>query len=269
MTEKHTPRKEQPTGETALSYTVSAEWGHFRRIDTTTTRQTYCVIPRTTVEGLTAAIMGWDRDSYYHHFTPDQAAVAIVPETMTRQTGEAGLQTTPIAKNEITVEESDFTDVAVNTGSSESLDGSVITPEQSLENRQQRVTEYIRKPAYRIFLTFSDTELQETIHEQFSTGKAVYSPSLGKSECLAQIDYHGEFAVKEPTGRKVNSTLRVENTDPTGGGRTERTPYQMVADGGHRYTSGFVSYSFTQDGPIRCLDSGAIAECDGLIIQFG
>lgn len=267
MPQSHSPRSNQPIGETALSYTVSAEWGHFRRIDTTTTRQTYRVIPRTTVEGLIAAVMGWDRNSYYHHFTPDEAAIAIVPETMRAETGEPGLQTRPIGKNELTVGTSDFEDVDVATGDGP-LAGEIIDPEQSLANRQQRVTEYLRRPAYRIFLTFTDTALQQTVHDQLAAGKAVYSPSLGKSECLARIDYHGKSPITTATEPTVHSTLRVEDTAPDGTCRTERTPYHMVADRGSRYTSGFVSYSFRHDGPLKCTRTDAVAQCDGLTVQF-
>lgn len=268
MPQSHTPRTEQPVGETALSYTVSADWGHFRRIDTTTTRQTYRVIPRTTVEGLTAAVMGWDRNSYYHHFTPEQAAIAVVPEAMVNESGDPGLQTRPIAKNELTVGKSDFADIDVDVGG-ETVSGGVVAPEQSLEHRQQRVTEYLRSPSYRIFLTFADTDLQQRVHEQFASGEAVYSPSLGKSECLARIEYHGEAPVERAEDTTVHSTLRVEDTVPDGAFRTERTPYHMVADGSYRYTSGFVSYSFRQDGPLECTDTDAVAQCDGLTVQFG
>ena len=40
-----------------LTFTVTGPWGHFRRIDTTTEKLTYRVIPRTTVAGLIAAIL--------------------------------------------------------------------------------------------------------------------------------------------------------------------------------------------------------------------
>ena len=46
-----------------LSFTVSGPWGHFRRVEGNIVKQTYQVIPRTTVAGLVAAMLGIDRKS--------------------------------------------------------------------------------------------------------------------------------------------------------------------------------------------------------------
>ncbi len=45
-------------GRECLSFTVEGPWAHFRRIDATTEKLTYRVIPRTTVAGLIAAVLG-------------------------------------------------------------------------------------------------------------------------------------------------------------------------------------------------------------------
>ena len=50
-------------GRECLSFTVEGPWAHFRRIDATTEKLTYRVMPRTTVAGLLAAVLGEPRDS--------------------------------------------------------------------------------------------------------------------------------------------------------------------------------------------------------------
>mgnify|MGYP002763338476 FL=1 len=62
-----------------LTLTIRSAWGHFRKVGRTATKQTYRVIPRTTVAGLLAAIVGAPRDSYYDVFGAETSAVAITP----------------------------------------------------------------------------------------------------------------------------------------------------------------------------------------------
>jgi len=44
-----------------LSFTIRGPWGHFRRIEGNIVKQTYRIIPRTTVAGLLAAVVGIER----------------------------------------------------------------------------------------------------------------------------------------------------------------------------------------------------------------
>ena len=70
---------EQLHPERCLSLTVSGPWGHFRRVEGNVVKQTYRVIPRTTVAGLLAAVLGISRDEYYDLFGPEQSWIAIEP----------------------------------------------------------------------------------------------------------------------------------------------------------------------------------------------
>lgn len=48
-----------------LSFTVRGPWGHFRRVEGNIVKQTYRIIPRTTVAGLIAGMLGIERDGYW------------------------------------------------------------------------------------------------------------------------------------------------------------------------------------------------------------
>lgn len=55
-------------------------WGkfaHFRKFYTNSSSLSYSVPPRTTIEGIIAAILGYERDSYYEKFNPDNLYVAV------------------------------------------------------------------------------------------------------------------------------------------------------------------------------------------------
>ena len=67
-----------------LSLTVRGPWGHFRRIEGNVVKQTYRIIPRTTVAGLLAAVLGIEKmdDIVAMHFclniSLDRHRIALV-----------------------------------------------------------------------------------------------------------------------------------------------------------------------------------------------
>src|SRR6056297_2375176 len=71
-------------GETCLSFTVRGEWAHFRRIEGNIVKQTYRLMPRTSIAGMLAGMLGLGRDKYYDLFGQDVSAVAIQPESRLR-----------------------------------------------------------------------------------------------------------------------------------------------------------------------------------------
>lgn len=220
-------------GREALSFTVRGPWAHFRRVDTTTEKLTYRVMPRTTVAGLLAAVLGEPRDSYYDTFSKDSSAIAISPK--------CELETQSIPQLTLPTSEGDITSPTGVSGKT------VIDPEVIAEERKRRTFEYIVDPAYRIDVVLDDSETFDRLAEFLHAGKSTYTPSLGKSECLASID-----EVTQPTVEAGGDTEAVESTvpekhvAPTPGEplRMERTPAYMEADNGGRRTTDFISYSF-------------------------
>jgi len=171
--------------ERCLSFTVRGPWGHFRRIEGNIVKQTYRIIPRTTVAGLLAAVLGIERDGYYELFAPDESAVAIQP-----------------------VEEIRTVNMPMNTlstasGNLQSLNGrgklSVKLPDPTTL-RQQHNYEVLVDPAYRIDIALADDKRYTELKETLAAGKSHYVPSLGLSEHLAEIEYHGEFSVEDGPG---------------------------------------------------------------------
>jgi CRISPR-associated protein Cas5h len=221
-------------GRECLSFTVHGPWAHFRRVDTTTEKLTYRVIPRTTVAGLIAAVLGRPRDSYYETFAPDNSAIAISPQ------GE--LQTMPIPMLTLPTEAGDIKTAAGVSGKT------VVDPDTIAKERKRRTFEYVVDPAYRIDVVLDDTETFETLTSRLQAGMSTYTPYLGKSECLARID-EVQLSVVEsaPDASVVSSTVPETYVVPNPGRqlRMERTPAYMAADDGGRHTTGFLSYAYT------------------------
>lgn len=252
-----------PTGAECLSLTVRADWAHFRRIDTTTDKQTYRVIPRTTVAGLLAGMLGEPRDSYYDVFSPERSAIGIVPLEPVR-TMDVPMLTLPTKKADL--------------GSVSGVGGKVIKPEQIQQQRQRRNFEYLCDPAFRLHVVLDDEEWFDRLVERLDprspetaaddhdpTVRPVYTPTLGKSECLARITDSVVSAVEATTTDAVDSIVPEKEVIPQPGAvfRTERTPAYMTGTEGGRKTTEFLSYAYDPEGgtvPVSGLAASAVAD---------
>jgi len=244
-------------GRECLSFTVEGPWAHFRRIDTTTEKLTYRVIPRTTVAGLVAAVLGEPRDSYYETFARDASAIAISPECSLET------QSVPMLL------------LPTTAGDIKTADGvsgkTVVDPETIATERKRRTFEYVVDAAYRIDLILDDTETFERVHEFLDTGKAMYTPFLGKSECLANItDVVRSTVATGGDTDSIESTVPEEYVVPTPGTplRMERTPAYMTADESGRRTTGFVSYGYAPGNETLAAPDAPVATVNDRSVCF-
>jgi len=246
--------------ERCLSFTVHGPWGHFRRVEGNVVKQTYRVIPRTTVAGLLAAVLGIGRDEYYELFAPGASAVAIEPADKLR-TLNMPMNTLSTAKGALS---------SLNSRGSVSV--KLPNPRKP---RQQHNYEVLVDPAYRIDVALSDDEAYDELRTALSTGKSHYTPSLGLSEHLAEIDYHGEFGVEPGPDDDVVSVdsavpNAVDSVVPSVDARcqVEKSPAFMETDGGGRVTSSFTAYVYNPEaGPLSVRDVDT-ARVDGRTVVF-
>jgi CRISPR-associated protein Cas5h len=244
-------------GRDALTFTVHGPWAHFRRIDATTEKLTYRVMPRTTVAGLLAAVLGEPRDSYYETFAKDASAIAISPECQ--------LETQSIPQLTL----------PTKSGNIKTADGvsgkTVIDPEVIAKERKRRTFEYVVDAAYRIDLVLNDMETFERLVDFLESGRSTYTPSLGKTECLANITEVARTTVEnEGDTEAIESTVPEEYVVPTAGEplRMERTPAYMEADENGRKTTGFVSYAFAPGDQTLIAPSAPVQSIEGRSICF-
>lgn len=254
-----------PVGRQCLSFTVSGQWAHFRRIDTTTDKQTYSVIPRTTVAGLIGAILGKPRDSYYHLFAPDTSAIAIEPLEPVR-TMQLPMLTLPTEEGDIK--------------QAEHVSGKVvIDPTVIEEERKRRTFEYLLDPAYRIDVILKDAETYESLKTALETGTSVYTPALGKTECLATVECGGPDSETATAEFDVHQAADVDAIDsivpeskltprPNTSYAMERTPAYMEQDGAHRRTTGFLSYGFSTAAEPLPVQNVSATTVDGRTVCF-
>lgn len=243
-----------------LSFTVSGPWAHFRRIEGNIVKQTYRLSPRTTVAGLVAAMLGIGRDEYYYLFGPDVSAVAIEPVRPLR-TMNMPVNTLSTAKD------------AIKTIPSH---GKLrIGLPDPTKPRQQHNYEALVDPAYRIDLWLADDQVYEELREALDFGRSYYVPSLGLSEHLAEIEYHGEFEVEAgPEGTvEVDSAIpgAIDAVVPRPGVRyqVERSPAHMESTGSGRTTTAFQSYAYSPDAKPLQADGVTTNIVDDRVVMFG
>jgi len=243
-----------------LSFTVRGPWGHFRRVEGNIVKQTYRIIPRTTVAGLLAAVLGIGRDEYYELFAPDSSAVAIEP---VRE-----LRTLNMPMNTLSTAEE----------SMQSLNSrgklSVKLPDPA-KPRQQHNYEVLVDPAYRIDVALADDERYRELRDHLEAGTSHYVPSLGLSEHLARLNYHGEFEVEPaPSDGVVSVDSAVPDAvdsvvpEPETRCQVEESPAFMAADEGGRTTRSFTAYAYNPDtGPlsVQNIDASVV---DGRTVVF-
>ncbi|MEE6209188.1 type I-B CRISPR-associated protein Cas5b [Salarchaeum sp. III] len=246
--------------ERCLSFTVRGPWGHFRRVEGNIVKQTYRIIPRTTVAGLLAAVLGIGRDEYYDLFAPEASAVAIQP---VRE-----LRTLNMPMN--TLSTADESMASLNSRGNVS----VKLPDPS-NLRQQHNYEVLVEPAYRVDVALTDDTAYRDLRDHLESGTSHYVPSLGLSEHLAELEYHGENAVEPgPDGSVVDVDSAVPNAVdsvvPSAGTRCqiEESPAFMATDAGGRTTRAFTAYAYNPDaGPlsVRGVDAATV---DGRTVVF-
>lgn len=243
-----------------LSLTVRGPWGHFRRIEGNVVKQTYRIIPRTTVAGLLAAVLGIERDGYYDLFAADRSRIAIQPVRKVRTVNMPVNALSTAAEN------------------LHSLNGrgkiSMKLPDPT-DLRQQHNYEVLVDPAYRIDIALANDQRYEQLRETLEAGKSHYVPSLGLSEHLAEIDYHGEFEIEDgPESGVVAVKSAVPDAvddvvlDPGTRCGVEESPAFMTADEGGRTTTSFTSYTYNPDAePLEVRDIGT-SRVDGRTVVF-
>ncbi len=251
-----------------LSFVIRSDWGHFRRIDRTVTKQTYRIPPRTTVAGLLAAIAGVRRDGYYEVFAPDVSAMAITLiqplRTITQPT--LGLGTHP-------------GETMADAGGTGQKTMKVKFPD-STDNRQIHSYELLVDPAYRIDVAVEDERFYSVLKHRLERGTSFYPPSMGLSEFLAWIEPATESGQVEFLVESVDQseTVAVDSAVPNGvteivpqAGVTydvERVPGYMEAHDGGRRTTGFVDYAVS-DGPLELKpDSTTPVSVGGHVVTF-
>lgn len=168
-----------------VAFTLKGYIAQFRRFYSTTSSLTYVFPPRTTLEGIIAAVLGMDRDSYYDILSSDKCDIAVRILTPVRRIISS--------VNYLLVKDKPIVDV------------------QGIGKRTQVTTEYLVNGfdtsdplAYRIYFRHDDAELNRKLYNILINGEIEYPVSLGPAYALSWID-----DVKVQNYRRIRSNGEV------------------------------------------------------------
>jgi CRISPR-associated protein Cas5h len=211
---------------------------------------------------LLAAVLGIGRDEYYDLFGPERSWIAIEPVSE--------LRTVNMPMNTLSTADGDLTSLNARGKISVKL------PDPT-KLRQQHNYEVLVDPAYRIDVALDDQERHKQLEDFLAAGKSHYVPSLGLSEHLAKIEYHGEFDV-EPTGPSNDEPIEITSTIPGGFEdvlmepdrrcQVEESPAFMQSDESGRSTTAFTTYAFNPDGGSLTVTEALASTVDGRKVVF-
>jgi CRISPR-associated protein Cas5h len=158
---------------------------HFRKFYTNSSSLSYAFPPRTALMGIVAAILGWERDSYYDLLSPVKARLAAAIKAPVRKTIQTVnyIRTTNI--NEVN-----------GSGGGTQIPMEILLPAQEFTSLR-----------YRVYFYHADKEITGKLAASLEEGKSRYPLYLGLSEFIAKpilVDLVSEKSIQEvQPGREV------------------------------------------------------------------
>lgn len=220
----------------ALGIKITSDWGHFRKVDSTSIKETYKFPPRTTVAGLLAAIVGKPRDSYYDTFLPDTSAIAL------------SVNEKPVVNRYPVLE------LSTDPNSLRSIKGmpvnKIVSRKSTSEERQRNIYEVLTNPSYTVWVALNDNEFYDRLRSHLSSGTSYYTPTMGKSEYIADIEYLGEFDILESDTKSVDTLAPINEVKMEQDISVERVPaYNTKNDDGRgRELGGAITLAYESSG---------------------
>ncbi|MGG3739057.1 type I-B CRISPR-associated protein Cas5b [Aeribacillus pallidus] len=163
-----------------LTFDISADFGHFRKIYSTSSPLTYSIIPPTSFYGIIGAIIGLEKEEnkYLQYINHETTKVAIQLINSVKKI-RLGLN-------------------HINTK------GNVWIPKQRREGARTQIrTEFLRFPRFRCYVHLRNEELFQQLVYYVKEHKNVYTVSMGLSECIANIEFVSLETFKNRTDKEA------------------------------------------------------------------
>lgn len=172
-----------------LVFDIKGKFAHFRKFYTNSSSLSYLAPPRTTIEGIIAAIIGLERDTYYDVLSADKLMVALQKMEKTYKV----VQTLNYIKAETSAK--------------------LVRPAEHTQIPIEILTSHQNCVKFRVFAAYKgEEEIYERLKNNLKSGQSHFPIYLGCAPFLAMIEYIGEFEGK-PTEEKevpISTLIDVE-----------------------------------------------------------
>ena len=228
-------------GDKAIVFDISGEIAHFRAYYTNTSSLSYGFPPRTVVEGIIGAILGFERDSYYDILSPEHCNISVSIKKPFRKVIQSVnyVRTKP--------DEDNFN--KFNNAVDSYLKRNINTYPVSLEILLP-LKDFLK---YRVYFHTKEKDLYDSIKTKLNKGETFYSVYLGITEFLADIDFLDEFEIKTPNKDKgVISVVSEEHFKNIQLAESislilEKMPVHFVKEDGVRKIAGIKKYVYEKN----------------------
>lgn len=147
-----------------IVFDIKGRFAHFRKFYTNSSSLTYGIPPRTTLAGIVAAILGYERDTYYEVFNSNNLYITSRKMTKTSKI----IQTLNYIKA-----------TSINA---------VMVPKEHTQVPFEMLTSK-NGVCFRIYLSHKDKGVFDEIQKRLVEQKFAYPPCLGGANFLSSIDY--------------------------------------------------------------------------------
>jgi CRISPR-associated protein Cas5h len=174
------------TTDTVIVFDVWSDYAHYRKIETTTSPLTYSIPTGTALMGMIAAIIGFERDSYYEALAPSKMKFAV------------RVLSNPPKKNRM-----NLTLLDTSRG--------VFLRDIGENPRTLIPYEFIQNPKFRVYVWLKDETLRAKLKRFLKEHKSYYTPTLGTANMIANFSYENEYKLEKTNNELVHSIARMDN----------------------------------------------------------
>lgn len=157
------------TSDKVVVFEASGAFAHFKRFYTTSSPTSYALPPRTALQGMVGAILGYPREEYLQRLEALQLGVSLRAPVKHIRFGTNWIDTK-------------------STYGGRPLTRWQITADLKHKRLPTRV-EFLKDVRYRIYVSHPDTALLDTLESMLKNNRAIYTPCFGLSECIAELSY--------------------------------------------------------------------------------
>jgi CRISPR-associated protein Cas5h len=177
-----------------LVFDIFGDLAHFKKFYTTSSPLTFSFPPPPTVRGMLGAIIGADKDNYLEVFSHKKCKLAI-------------RILSPISKIRMGLNH-------INT-----KDNYWVPAKKGAHKARTQIrTEFVKNPAYRVYISHKDNKVFDRLVENIMAHKTVFTLSLGLSELLADFRFVSvkEFIRREKGQAEISTVIPMNMVEQYG-----------------------------------------------------
>ncbi|MTI87713.1 MAG: CRISPR-associated protein Cas5 [Balneolaceae bacterium] len=208
-----------------LSFTITGKLAHFRKYYANNTALSFSIPPRTTIMGIVASVMGWEKDSYYEKLSSDNFRFGVrvlspLKKSFQRLNFLSIKKTGDLSKSF----NSDF----------RGQGGRIQTPFEVISGLNLTKNEVV----YQIFLqpVKNDNAAFKEIKDHFLKGSPVYNLSLGPANfqaSLQHVELIQDSSIKQKESDdfiRIHSAIPVSHVEELEFKKDESNQYNFVEE---------------------------------------